>query len=508
MDSSILRSGLAISGALLIGRLLGFVREATIAGTLGVDRTADVAIFLIGLPDFLVNVLGAGGFTAILVVAYRRRPEEAARLLLQSSLSIFAAVGALACVLILFRSFLIDTLAPGFDAVSRQHAMDLLPFALLSAPIAAMTGAAVGFLQAQSRFFMASIGGAVINSVLIAALLVAPSDRQLSYLAAGIIVGAGCRWLMLATSIGSRGMSTPFFRPWRVDMNLARAFALAATTEGIVFLYPFALRAIATLFGIGALASVNYATKLVQLPLGLAVMTLTTVLLPRLASLAPEKGETVPSGFLELARHGLYWILGLGVTAVAILTVHSGWLVDLAFGWGEINASELANIAFYAAVFSLNLIPMALNMFLRRTLNALGETGIPLRAEVSGFLTFMAMAFLVIEGGGALEHVLLSVPCGTLVSSTILMRGCHRLGAPLSVTLLQPALGGALILAAMAAAAPGLALHATGSDSPWLPAGAIALGGLAALSALIVCHPPARQAAVRFLGRSSGRGSA
>ncbi len=308
--SSLVGSGLAITAAVLIGRLLGFGRDATIAATMGIDRNADIAVFLISLPDFLINVLGAGGFTAILVVTFRQKPEIAARLMMQSGMALLAAVGVLSLLLILVSGPLVDALAPGFADTARLMTIALLPLVLLSAPVTTLAGPFRAYLLAQERFFIAASGTMIVNGTLIVGLLVAPENAELYWLAWAVMAAALLRVLVLAAGSGRATIEGFRISPWHVDLKLVAAFARAAATEAIAFLYPLALRAIATLFGTGALASTNYATKLVLLPLGVLVMTLTTILLPRLAAAAPREDGGDRAFFVRLIDLGGYWILG------------------------------------------------------------------------------------------------------------------------------------------------------------------------------------------------------
>lgn len=481
---------------------MGFGREATLAATFGVSQTADIAVFLIGLPDFLVNVLGSGGFTALLVVAFRQSRDQAVRLLAQASLLILASVGALALLLILFADALVSLLAPGFSDAAREIAVVTLPLVLLSAPVAAATGATIGYLQANDRFFIAAMGTAVINAVLILALLTAPSESPLTWLAAAVFAGAMARWLVQLVAIGRPVIRGFALRPWLVEGKLMAGFARAAVTEAVVFFYPFALRALATLYGVGTLASVSYATKLVQLPLGVVVMTLTIILLPRLAASAASHKAGDSTEFLGIARPGQYWILALSTISAALLIVHGAWLVEIAYGWGAIEESELAVIALYNAVFSLSLLPTGLNVFIRRVLNALGETRAPLRAEAAGFGAFLLLSGLVLFGGGGMEWVLAAAAAGNLFSTAVLLRASHRREVPLARALLKPAVWLLIPLAGLAAAVPGLALAAIAPENAYLPLAAIAVGGLAALGLLIGANREARDTVKSLVRRA------
>jgi putative peptidoglycan lipid II flippase len=500
--TSLVRSGIAITVAVLLGRLLGFGRDATIAATLGINRDADIAVFLIGLPDFLINVLGAGGFTAILVVAFRQRPEIAARLMMQSAFTVLTGVGFLTLLFIAFSGYLVDTLAPGFDTATRATTISLLPLVLMSAPLATMTGPFRAFLHARERFFVAASGTMIVNATLIAGIMLAPEDATLYWLALAVLVAAMLRIAVLATASGSATVDGLRLSPWHVDVKLVIAFVRAAATEAIAFLYPLALRAVATLFGVGALASTNYATKLVQLPLGVLVMTLTTILLPRLAAAAPRADGGDRAHFLRLLDLGGYWILGMSAISVAILSTHGALLVGLAFGWGAIAADGLATISSYTAVFSLSLLPTGLNVFLRRCLNSLDETRSPFYAEAAGFVFFVVSALVVVELDGSLEAVLLTAAAGSLVSSIVLLISLNQKGFGVMGRLMQRGIIGPVVLAAIAAAAPGTLVASAFTGDVWVETGALIVGGSAGLCVLMGMNADARKVFTDLLPRN------
>jgi|GEM_PF-2468595 len=494
MLSGLLRSGAAAALALLIGRLLGFGREATIAASFGLGREADIAVFLVGLPDFLINVLGAGGVTAVLVVAFRQRAGVASQLLFQASLAIFAMIGLLALLLVAVRSGMVDMLAPGFDAIARQRTIDLLPLVILAAPIAAINAVTIAWLQAEDRFFLAAIGTAVINSVLIVALLFDGRNGTVAWLAVAVISGVLLRWLIQITAIGRRAFAGLSFTPWLIDRRMILGMAQTSAAESVVFFYPFALRAFATLFGIGALAGVNYATRLVLLPLGVVIMTLTIILLPRLASLAPGGAEQNRGAFLGIVRQGQTWILVLSVMAFGALFLSRDLITSLVFGWGDITAAELSVIANLTATYAISLIPLGLNVFYRRVLNAMGDTRSPMLGEGLGFIAFLIAALAVKAMGGTLMHLMLAAVFGACISSaSLLLKTAHR-DVPMAAMLAQPPTWITAILALVALAVP--ILLEQQYEGSTVTTGLIALlaGGLFGIATAIAVNRDARTA--------------
>ncbi len=502
MLAGVLKSSGAVALALLIGRLLGFGREATIAASFGLGREADIAVFLVGLPDFLINVLGAGGVTAVLVVVFRQRAAEAGRLLFQASVAIFCLVGVLALALIAVRAGIVDLLAPGFDAIARQRTIDLLPLVILAAPVAAINAVTIAWLQAEDRFFLSAIGTAVINAVLIAALLLDGRDGSVVWLAAAVLGGVLLRWLIQMAAIGRRALGEIAFRPGLVGRQMNIRMAQTSAAESIVFFYPFALRAFATLFGIGALASVNYATRLVLLPLGVVITTLTIILLPRLASLATGGDAADRGAFLSLVRQGQTWTMVLSGMAFAALFLSRDQITAMVYGWGDLTVDELSAVAELTAIYALSLVPLGLNVFIRRVLNAVGDMRSPMIGEVLGFAAFMLAALAVQGMGGTLSELMLAAVFGAVVSSGYLLFMTARRDVPMTTMLIHPATWGTTLLATVATAIP-LVLERLLTDRD-LVTGllALAVAGLCGVTAAIVVNREARVAVSGLVRRT------
>jgi len=65
-------AGLLVSGGILLGRLTGFLREVAVASRFGVSRDADIILFSLTLPDFLINLLMGGALAAALIPEFKR----------------------------------------------------------------------------------------------------------------------------------------------------------------------------------------------------------------------------------------------------------------------------------------------------------------------------------------------------------------------------------------------------------------------------------------------------
>ena len=130
----------------------------------------------------------------------------------------------------------------------------------------------------------------------------------------------------------------------------------AALAAGLPLALPFAARSIASQSGEGALATFNYAWKLVELPLMLAIQLVATLAFPAIArAVAQGDGDAITplrSGF------ALAWTLACA--AAAGLLVAAPAAAHLLFGWGRMQPEALVRVAQWGRIGAWGLLPQAL----------------------------------------------------------------------------------------------------------------------------------------------------
>jgi peptidoglycan biosynthesis protein MviN/MurJ (putative lipid II flippase) len=140
----------------------------------------------------------------------------------------------------------------------------------------------------------------------------------------------------------------------------------AAFSAGLPMVLPFVARTYASNAGEGALATFNYAWKLVELPLVLAIQLVATVTFPVIArGMAPtppdkevtqqisqDTGQAIRGAFL------LAWTLACA--AITALQVGAYLVADLLFGWGRMPAESVTNVAEWGTLGAWSLLPQSL----------------------------------------------------------------------------------------------------------------------------------------------------
>ncbi|CAN7187424.1 lipid II flippase MurJ [Rhizobacter sp. LjRoot28] len=381
--------------ALLAGRAAGFIREMLLASSLGASAEADFAVLLLTLPDLLVNLLLSGGLSVALIPVFRESETGHSRAVFQHALLVVTLVfSALALWVALWPAMWLGLLAPGgrFDLSAPMRTAILL--VALAVPLTAIAGVSTAWLNARDRFFVAGCGTLIFNLCIIVALASAGSYTELRVLELigwGVFVGALLRF-------GAQAVALPRTAwriergPWRIDGLLLRAFLAAMTASSLMLLVPVIVRALASVAGTGALASFNYATKLVELPVGILITTLATVAFPHLSGLLSQGDRDAANRAVgvSLAR--------CAVLAVAV--VLPGWwfadaVVELLFMRGRLDAAATARIVELTRVLVLAVPFIGVAALATAHLNADRRTGTVLRIN---FACLMALPLLAAPG--------------------------------------------------------------------------------------------------------------
>lgn len=484
---AIVSASVLLAGVVLLGRLTGFVREMEIAALFGVSAEADFAVILLTTPDLLVNLLLAGGLGAVLVPEFRPLAGPArTALLIRVCVIVAAGFCALATLIAVVPQVLVAPLAPAYSG----QPLARLPFAIMAIaiPLSALSGVTTAFLNARDRFLVAGAGTLIFNLTLIVALfLMAGSGSILLALAAAISLGAGFRLLsQLAVSAplldrpAAGAAATP-------TGELAARFAAALGATTLMLLVPVVARSTMSFSGQGGIAAFNYAIKLVELPLGIVISSVTTVAFTRLSDRVAsgrdgEAGELLAAGTLLVAA------AGIAIAAPAIWFSHA--IVHLVYGRGRITPEGLVFIAELAAIGMLTIPLVGVSGMATAMLNARKRPGIVLRRTLLSLLVLpFALAPGLILGDARLTMAALPVFHLVLAVLTAAAAGLRVPWPMLRPAAIRLALAGLFMAAVFAAD------HFLG---PFPPAARVAMALAAMFVALLICGVRASLARLRL----------
>ena len=415
----IARNASVVAVATLASRILGFIRDAVVAATLGAGLPADAFFVAFRVPNVLRRLFAEGSMTMSFIPVFQRlrtdQGEAAAFVMARSTLLwLLVVVG---CVTVLAEAFagpLTELIAPGFarNPGQLETATALLrvcfPYILLISGV----GLCMGILNSLGHFLAPALSPVVLNLCLIAAALLGWAlGLDVAWcLAWGVLAGGLCQFLSQLPALRARGFSWRGERSWR-HPGVSRMGRLMLPTVFGAAVYQINTllgTLLASFLAVGSISYLYYADRLVEFPLGVFGLAVSTAALPNLSALAATgKHEE----FRDTLSSTLRLTLFVSLPAMAGLMALARPIVLLLFGRGRFDAAAVDATAQAVMAFALGLPFAALARPLASAFYARENTRTP--------VTVAFFCMLVNVGlGAALMQVLAHVGLALAVSAS------------------------------------------------------------------------------------------
>ena len=396
----------------LLSRVLGFARDIMIAGYLGTGPVAEAFLVAFSLPNLFRRFFAEGAFNMAFIPMFSKKVEggDGAEEFAQDAfIGMTVILTAFTILGIIFMPLLVTAMASGFRGDERfglavEYGRYAFPYILFISLAALLSGV----LNATGRFMAAAAAPVLLNVVFILAILVAAAlGRPMSDTlgvsidqALGLRVGdslalsvplAGFVQMALVWWAASRaGYSFKLKRP-RITPELKRLAYIAAPAAlagGVVQINLLVGRQVASFFE-GAVAWLNYADRLYQLPLGVVGIAIGVVLLPDLSRRL--RGGDVAGG-RDAFNRAAELSLALTIPAAVALMVIPIPLTSVLFQRGAFTADDTAATALAVAVYGLGLPAFVLQKALQPLFFAREDTRRPFNYAVMAMILNLVLA--------------------------------------------------------------------------------------------------------------------
>ena len=430
-----IRSFLTVSTGTLASRLLGFLRDSLVAALLGAGPIADAFLAAFQLVNVARRLLAEGGLNAALVPAWLRVRDTggtvAAAAFAGRVLGTITAALIVATLLLgLLMPFAIMVLAPGFSGhetlqLAVNNARLMLPYLAFAGPVTVM----MALLNAQGRFALTAFSPLLFNIALIAVMIVLLASRPSAVLAAQILsttVGiAGL--LQLSILVLRRGDMTA--TPLRIAFDAEiRGFLGKAIPGMIASSTPQLLMVAGAIVASSSPSAVSwlyFASRLVELPLGIVGVAMGTVLIPQMTR-ALRSGDQAAVAHAE--SRGLELAVGLALPAMLGLIVLSEPVVRMLFEHGAFTHHDTAATTRALMWLALGLPANVLVKALSPAFFAREDTMTPLLATLKGVIFAIVLSVLLGHWFGA-DGVAASLVIGAWSTAlTLIRRGGETFG--------------------------------------------------------------------------------
>jgi len=359
----IARNAAVVSAATMLSRVLGFVRDMIIAFALGAGPIADAFFVAFRVPNLLRSLFAEGSMTMAFVPVFTRtrrdQGQQAAHTLARSmGLWLLIILGAITLLAVTYARQLTGLIAPGFADTPQLLDLTAGLLKICFPYIIFISGVALcmGILNSQGHFLAPALAPCVLNCFLISAALI-------SYFT-GFPVAYGLAWGVFAAGIGQFMLQQPFLRKhgfsWKgtvqlLNKGVLRVGALMLPTVFGAAVYQVNIllgTLLASFLAAGSISYLYYADRLVQFPLGVFGVAISTAALPSLSALAAaDKTDE----FKKTINSALRLSLFISIPAAAGLIALCLPIVDTLFGRGEFTSQAATATAHALVGYSLGL---------------------------------------------------------------------------------------------------------------------------------------------------------
>ncbi len=355
----LIRGFLTVGVWTMASRILGFVRDILIAAYLGSGPVAEAFLIAFSLPNMFRRFFAEGAFNMAFVPMFSKKleaGEDAEGFAKEAFTGLATVVIAVTVVALFAMPWLVLAMAGGFLADSRfelavSYGRIAFPYILFISLAALLSGV----LNAAGRFAAAAAAPVLLNVLFIGAMALGRAmGWPIGDTLAWTVPLAGIAQMALVWVAAARaGFRLTLRRP-RLTPELKRLAIIAAPAAlagGVVQVNLLIGRQVASFFD-GAIAWLNYADRLYQLPLGVVGIAVGVVLLPdlsrKLRAGDAQGGQEALSRAAELS-------LALTVPAAAALIAIPGALIGVLFQRGAFGPEDTAATAIALSIYGLGL---------------------------------------------------------------------------------------------------------------------------------------------------------
>src|SRR5271170_4022762 len=375
---------LLLMSAVMLSRVIGYVREAYIAYAFGAGPQTDAYVAAFTLPDWL-NYIDAGGAASITFISIytrflaEKRPADAQKAF-SVVITVMTAVMIVGTIITeIFTPQFVRWMFHGFSPAQVDLTVHLTRI-LLPAQIFFYVGGVVSAVLLSHRLFLfPAFGPLLYNIFIIVGGVIGGRHFGIAALAYGALVGSVVG-PFLASVIGAARIGTgyrpsfdvtnPAFREWvKLSIPLMLGVSLVTADDWILRHYASS--------GIGDIAHLNYSKRLFAVPIAVLGQATGQASLPFFARLFNEKKL---KEFAANVNDSVYRVSAASLLATAWMMAAALPMIDLVYRRGKFLFQDTQPTAVYFFWFSLSLALWSAQGLYARAFYAAGDTLTPMVA--------------------------------------------------------------------------------------------------------------------------------
>jgi len=384
----------------MLSRVLGLTRDVVIANFIGANAAADAFFVAFKIPNFMRRLFAEGAFSQAFVPVLSE--YKTVRSFEDVKALIDRVAGVLGGVLLLFTSITVlaspvvaTIFAPGWymnDPLKYDLASQMIRITFPYLFFISLTGFAGAVLNSYGRFAIPAFTPVLLNLALISAALIAGPwfDEPAFALAWGVLIAGIIQFTfqlpflhaIKLTPAPTWDLTHPGVKQVLILMGPA-IFGVSVSQINLLL-----DTVLASFLPTGSVSWLYYSDRLVELPLGVFAIAISTVILPSLSRSQASQSAEQFSSTLDWA---IRMILLIGVPAAVALVILAEPILTTLFQYGKMTANDITMAAWSLRAYSLGLLAFMMIKVLAPGYFARQDTKTPVKIGIIAMVSNMVL---------------------------------------------------------------------------------------------------------------------
>ena len=396
-----------LSTLTILSRFLGLARDILLFSAFGASLYGEAFILAFTMPNLFRRMLGEGTLSSAFIPIYAETIKTKSLKVAQSLLDrVISRLGifllGMTVVVCLFSYGVSESIMD--EKWSHAAGLNTISFGYVA--FICCAAIATGALNSHGRFFAGGFSPIILNMFMILTLSIFgiwkeyPLDELAIFLSFSVLI-AGAFQLLLPFEELKRKFD------WKMNFNLTpslelskinQIFWVGALGAAVVQVNILVSRFLAfSLDETGALSYLFLSSRLVELPLGVFAISISTVLFPELSKSASQKDHNLFA--LHLFR-GLRMTSAITIPAAVGLIILAEPILSILFNWGMFGQNEVLLAAEVLVISACGLPFYAVSTFLVKGFHSKQNMRVPLQAAILSMSSNIFFSLLLMESLG------------------------------------------------------------------------------------------------------------
>lgn len=380
----LLKTTLLVTLITMLSRMLGLVREMSLAWQFGMSGDTDALSIAMSIPNNFYSIIGISITTAFvpLMAKHSYKSSSDRDVLVSEFLNLILVCSLIVCFVFgLYVSEAIDFVGRGMSYETKILAEKLSLWSLISVVFLSLIGALTGVLNYYRKYYATAMVLGLLNVIIIFFVFALSGFIQMKSAVYGMVVGSVIGFLVLFVSVLKIG----------VVYNPLLGGGFLYLKEMMGYVWPIVFLSLLSYFyiiidyrvgselGEGVITALSYANRFIQLPQGVFVTAIATVIFPKLSDLAVRLDY---EKFSELMVKSVNLTAVFVVPSVVVMVLLADDFTEILFLRGEMDHGSVSVMADLIIMLAIGVPGFCLNLPLIRAFYAFGDKLTPLYVAI------------------------------------------------------------------------------------------------------------------------------